>query len=62
MMSIACVTGQVVTLGGYPDQWVLVDDQDAERIHVRRLVESEGTYSAGFWTEASLVRDARWPR
>ncbi|GAC1655092.1 MAG: hypothetical protein NVS9B1_07480 [Candidatus Dormibacteraceae bacterium] len=44
MMSVEFVPGQEVTLGGYPDQWVLVDDQ-----------------SAGFWTEARLVRHARWP-
>jgi hypothetical protein len=51
--------GQEVTLGGYPDEWILVDRAEGERLRLRRGYGSPIHLSAGFWINAADVRDVR---
>jgi hypothetical protein len=53
--------GQMVSLGGYPSDWLLVDRAEGNRLRLRRPFGEPETFSAGFWIDSDLVREVRWP-
>jgi hypothetical protein len=55
----AVAVGQEVTLGGYPDEWMLVDRTEGERLRLRRGFGIPVHLSAGFWINRSDVCDVR---
>ena len=55
------VVGQMVSLGGYPSDWLLIDQVIGKRLRLRRSFGKPAVYSPGFWVDAALVRELRWP-
>ena len=55
------VVGQMVSLGGYPSDWLLVDRVAGKRLRLRRSFGKPAAYSSGFWVDAAQVRELRWP-
>jgi hypothetical protein len=54
----AVQVGQEVTLGGYPDEWLIVQRAEGERLRVcHRFGPHER--SAGFWIDTRAVRQVR---
>ena len=53
--------GQEVSLGGYPDDWLLVDRAEGTRLRVRRSFGEPLGLSSGFWINDDAIRNARWP-
>jgi hypothetical protein len=54
--------GQMVSLGGYPSDWLLVDRVHGSRLCLRRAFGEPARFSAGFWVDARLVHEVRWPK
>ena len=53
--------GQMVSLGGYPSDWLFVDRVQGGRLCLCRLFGEPVHVSAGFWVDATQVREVRWP-
>ena len=54
--------GQEVALDGDNSGWLLVDQLDGGMVRLLRTLEDSTVRSAGFWVNADLVREARWPQ
>jgi hypothetical protein len=61
MVAEQLVAGQMVSLGGYPSDWLVVDRVQGKRLRLRRFFGNPVVYSAGFWIDAEQVREVRWP-
>ena len=53
--------GQMVSLGGYPSDWLLIDRVQGSRLCLRRLYGEPARFLAEFWIDAKLVHEVRWP-
>ena len=51
----------MVSLGGYPSDWLFVDRIQGGRLCLLRLFGEPARFSAGFWIDAALVHEVRWP-
>jgi len=51
--------GQEVTLGGYPDDWLVVQRSEASRLKVCRRFGRVARQSGGFWIDLVEVREVR---
>jgi hypothetical protein len=51
--------GQEVTLGGYPDDWLVVQRSEVSRLKVCRRFGDVVRQSGGFWIDLVEVREVR---
>jgi hypothetical protein len=61
MVAEQLFAGQMVSLGGYPSDWLLVDRVEGKRLRLRRIFGNPVVFSSGFWIDAKQVRELRWP-
>ena len=51
--------GDEVSLGGYPDSWLLIELVEGSRLRVCHTFGSPRRHSAGFWIDLAAVLDQR---